>query len=227
MARVSKKTLRERAAEVVRRLDELYPNAESELDYHDPFTLMIAVALSAQTTDVNVNKVTPVLFAKWPNAHALSGASLDEVEEVVHSLGFFRSKAKAIVGASQRLVAEYDGVVPDDIDELQTLPGVGRKTANIIMNQGFGKAVGIAVDTHVFRLAHRLGLTKAKTPDAVEKDLLDLIVEEDWGLVNHQLVLHGRRVCIARRPLCPECVLNDICPSSHLWADLAPKSEKS
>lgn len=213
MAKLSKSALRARAAEICIRLDTLYPDARSELDYSDPFTLLVAVSLSAQTTDVAVNKVTPVLFGRWPNPADLAGAPLDEVEEVIHSLGFYRNKAKSIVGAAQRIVAEYDGKVPSDIDELQTLPGVGRKTANIITSQGFGIVEGIAVDTHVFRLARRFGLSSAKTPDGVEKDLCDLIERDKWGPVNHQFILHGRRVCTAKKPSCGRCDLQDICPS--------------
>lgn len=213
MPKTSKTSLRTRAAAIVERLEELYPDARSELDYRDPFTLLVAVTLSAQTTDVAVNKVTPLLFSRWPDAASLASAPLDEVEEVIHSLGFFRSKAKAIVGAAQRLMAEYDGRVPSDIDELQTLPGVGRKTANIVTNQGFGIVEGIAVDTHVFRLAHRFGLSNAKTPDGVEKDLCELIERDAWGPVNHRFILHGRRVCTAKRPACSACGLCELCPS--------------
>lgn len=213
MPKTSKTSLRTRAAAIVERLEELYPDARSELDYRNPFTLLVAVTLSAQTTDVAVNKVTPLLFSRWPDAASLASAPLDEVEEVIHSLGFFRSKAKAIVGAAQRLMAEYDGRVPSDIDELQTLPGVGRKTANIVTNQGFGIVEGIAVDTHVFRLAHRFGLSNAKTPDGVEKDLCELIERDAWGPVNHRFILHGRRVCTAKRPACSACGLCELCPS--------------
>lgn len=213
MKKLSKKALHALANEVCDRLNVLYPNAKSELDYTDPFTLLIAVTLSAQTTDVAVNKATPELFSRWPDAQSLAGADIEEVEEVIHSLGFFHSKAKSIIGAARRIVAEYGGEVPSDIDELQTLPGVGRKTANIVTNQGFGIVQGIAVDTHVFRLAHRLGLSDAKTPDGVEKDLCDEIERDKWGLVNHQFILHGRRVCTAKKPKCPQCSLCEICPS--------------
>ena len=181
---------------------ELYPNAECALHFHDPFSLVIAVLLSAQTTDASVNKVTPILFGRWPDAAALAGAPLGEVEEVLHPLGFFRSKAKHAVETAQMVTVEFGGHVPSTMEELTRLPGVGRKTANIVLNNAFGIVEGIAVDTHVFRIATRLGFTSATSPLDAEKDLLKLIPHEWWGPVNHQWVLYGRQVCDAKKPAC-------------------------
>ena len=202
MPRESMTHKRERALEVCRRMAELYPNAECALHFRDPFSLVIAVLLSAQTTDASVNKVTPVLFDRWPDAAALAGAPLGEVEEVLHPLGFFRSKAKHAVETAQMVTMEFGGRVPSTMEELTRLPGVGRKTANIVLNNAFGIVEGIAVDTHVFRIATRLGFTSAKAPLDAEKDLLKLIPQEWWGPVNHQWVLYGRQVCDAKKPAC-------------------------
>ena len=202
MPRESMTHKRERALEVCRRMAELYPNAECALHFHDPFSLVIAVLLSAQTTDASVNKVTPVLFDRWPDAAALASAPLGEVEEVLHPLGFFRSKAKHAVETAQMVTVEFGGHVPSTMEELTRLPGVGRKTANIVLNNAFGIVEGIAVDTHVFRIATRLGFTSAKAPLDAEKDLLKLIPQEWWGPVNHQWVLYGRQVCDAKKPAC-------------------------
>lgn len=202
MPRESMTHKRERALEVCTRMAKLYPNAECALHFRDPFSLVIAVLLSAQTTDASVNKVTPVLFDRWPDAAALAGAPLGEVEEVLHPLGFFRSKAKHAVETAQMVTVEFGGRVPSTMEELTRLPGVGRKTANIVLNNAFGIVEGIAVDTHVFRIATRLGLTSAKAPLDAEKDLLKLIPQEWWGPVNHQWVLYGRQVCDAKKPAC-------------------------
>lgn len=202
MPRESMTHKRERALEVCTRMAELYPNAECALHFHDPFSLVIAVLLSAQTTDAAVNKVTPILFGRWPDAAALASAPLGEVEEVLHPLGFFRSKAKHAVETAQMVTVEFGGHVPSTMEELTRLPGVGRKTANIVLNNAFGIVEGIAVDTHVFRIATRLGFTSAKAPLDAEKDLLKLIPHEWWGPVNHQWVLYGRQVCDAKKPAC-------------------------
>ena len=202
MPRESMTHKRERALEVCTRMAELYPNAECALHFRDPFSLVIAVLLSAQTTDASVNKVTPVLFDRWPDAAALASAPLGEVEEVLHPLGFFRSKAKHAVETAQMVTMEFGGRVPSTMEELTRLPGVGRKTANIVLNNAFGIVEGIAVDTHVFRIATRLGFTSAKAPLDAEKDLLKLIPHEWWGPVNHQWVLYGRQVCDAKKPAC-------------------------
>ncbi len=206
MPRESMAKKRERAAEVCRRMAALYPNAECALHFHDPFSLVIAVLLSAQTTDTAVNRVTPVLFERWPDAAALACAPLGEVEEVLHPLGFFRSKAKHAVQTAQMVTAEFGGQVPSTMEELTRLPGVGRKTANIVLNNAFGIVEGIAVDTHVFRIATRLGFTSAKEPLDAEQDLLRLIPPEQWGPVNHQWVLYGRQVCDAKKPACAAAI---------------------
>ncbi len=214
MPRESLAKKRARAQEIVRRLGELYPGDQPALDYRDPFTLTIAVMLSAQTTDRQVNKVTPELFRRWPDAAAMAEAEVGDVEDVIGSLGFFRAKARHCVECSQMIVADYGGEVPRTMEELTRLPGVGRKTANIVLNNGFGIVEGIAVDTHVFRVATRLGLTRASTPLAAEQDLLSLIPQDDWGAVNHEMVHFGRDVCDAKRPKCSECPLADLCPSA-------------
>ena len=202
MPRESLASKRERAVEVCRRMGELYPQAQCALHYRDPFGLVIAVLLSAQTTDAAVNRVTPVLFERWPMPADLAQAPLAEVEEVLHPLGFFRSKARHVIDAARMVVADFGGEVPQTMEELTRLPGVGRKTANIVLNNAFGIVEGIAVDTHVFRIATRLGFTTVPEPLAAEQDLLRLIPQELWGPVNHQWVLYGRQVCDARKPAC-------------------------
>lgn len=213
MPRESLKSKRERAAQIAKRLDCVYPDADTELIHGgDPFRLTIAVLLSAQTTDKAVNKVTPLLWEKYPTIADLAAANPADVEEILHSIGFFRAKAANAIKCAQMVLSDFGGEVPADIDELQKLPGVGRKTANIVMNVAFDQVEGIAVDTHVFRITHLLGLSKAETPAATEQDLLKIFPREAWKALNHQLVLYGRQVCIARRPKCAECVLADLCP---------------
>jgi len=214
MPRESKRARRERAIEMCHRMGELYPDVESALNFTTPFEMVICVLLSAQTTDVAVNKVTPELFRRWPDAASLAQADPAQVEEVIHSLGFFRSKARHCVEAAQMIVADFGGEVPSTMDELTRLPGVGRKTANIVLNKAFGIVDGIAVDTHVYRIATRLRLTKAPTPLAAEQDLLDLLPHELWGPVNEQWIHFGRDTCTAQRPKCDGCPLSDICPSA-------------
>lgn len=213
MPREAKAKKRERAIEVCRRMDELYPVAPPALHFKDPFECVTAVALSAQTTDANVNKVTPELFRRWPDAQAMAQADQDEIEEVIHAIGFFRAKAKACIERSRMIMSDFGGEVPQTMEELQKLPGVGRKTANIVMNESFGVCEGIAVDTHVFRIAHKLKLSSKKDASGTEKDLLDLLPQELWQKVNAQWIRFGREWCIARRPRCDECPLADICPS--------------
>lgn len=207
-------TTKARAAEIDARLKELYPVAAIALHYETDFQLLVAVILSAQTTDIGVNKVTPVLFGRFPTAEALAAADPAEVEQIVHPTGFFRNKTKNIMGAAQRIVAEYDGRVPDTMEDLLTLPGVARKTANIVLFNAFGKAEGVAVDTHVFRLAHRLGYSKHEDTNKVEKDLMALFPREEWGALTYRLIEHGRAVCDAKRPICGQCTLSDLCPSA-------------
>lgn len=216
MLRETNAAKRERAIEVCERLDRRYGPVECFLDHENPFRLVISVLLSAQTTDAQVNKVTPELFRRWPTPEAMAGATPAEIAEVIKSLGFYKTKAKHCVEAAQMIVADYGGHVPADMKELVKLPGVGRKTANIVLNVSFGIVEGIAVDTHVNRIAHRLKLspkTHEKEPLKTEQDLLKILPKEYWRNVNHQWIKFGREICDARKPLCSECPLSDICPS--------------
>lgn len=216
MPRETNAAKRERAIEVCERLDRRYGPVECFLDYENPFRLVISVLLSAQTTDAQVNKVTPELFRRWPTPEAMAGATPTEIAEVIKSLGFYKTKAKHCVEAAQMIVTDYGGHVPADMKELVKLPGVGRKTANIVLNVSFGIVEGIAVDTHVNRIAHRLKLspkTHEKEPLKTEQDLLKILPKEYWRNVNHQWIKFGREICDARKPLCSECPLSDICPS--------------
>lgn len=203
-----------RCARIAELLETRYADPKPALHFENAFQLLIAVILSAQTTDDNVNRATPALFAAYPDAAALAGAGPSEIEELVHSLGFFRNKAKNIIAAAQRIVAEYGGEVPATMAELITLPGVARKTANIVLGSAFGVVEGIAVDTHVFRLAHRLGISSAKDPDKVEGDLCACFSADHWYRVNYELITHGRAICVAKRPVCGACFLGDLCPSA-------------
>ena len=225
MPRESKRARRERAIEMCRRMGELYPDVESALNFTTPFEMVICVLLSAQTTDVAVNKVTPELFRRWPDADAMAQADPAQVEEVIHALGFFRSKARHCVEAAQMILADFGGEVPSTMAELTRLPGVGRKTANIVLNKAFGIVDGIAVDTHVYRIATRMRFTKAPTPLAAEQDLLDLLPHELWAPVNEQWIHFGRDTCTAQRPKCEGCPLQDICPSAFK-AEGNPKAKR-
>ena len=218
MPRESKKAKAERAVKVCRRLDEKYGPVECFLDHTNPFRLVISVLLSAQTTDAQVNRVTPELFRRFPTPEAMAAASPEELAEIIRSLGFYKTKARHCVEAAQAIVADFGCEVPHTMAELTSLPGVGRKTANIVLNVGFGIIEGIAVDTHVNRIAHRLGLspkTHEREPLKTEQDLLAILPRELWGPVNHQWIRHGRDTCTARTPKCDGCVLEDICPSAH------------
>lgn len=218
MPRESKKAKVERAVEVCRRLDNKYGPVECFLDHTNPFRLVISVLLSAQTTDAQVNRVTPELFRRFSTPEAMAAASPEEVAEIIRSLGFYKTKARHCVEAAQAIVADFGGEVPHTMAELTSLPGVGRKTANIVLNVSFGIVEGIAVDTHVNRIAHRLGLspkTHEREPLKTEQDLLAILPRELWGPVNHQWIRHGRDTCTARAPKCDGCVLEDICPSAH------------
>ena len=212
--RESKAARRARAGEILRRLRELYPDAAAELDHRDPFQFLTAVILSAQTTDVSVNSVTPELFRRFRTPAELAAAPQAEVEELVRRTGFFRLKAKAIRTMAAQLMAEFDGRVPQTMDELLRLHGVARKTANVVLGEAFGVAAGFVVDTHVSRLAQRLGLTRATDPVKIERDLMDLIEHDAWIFAGIAIICHGRRVCDAKKPDCDRCALNDICPSS-------------
>ena len=207
---------RERAAEVERRMFEVYGEGACSLDYTDPFRLTVAVVLSAQCTDAAVNKVTPLLWERFPEPADLAAADTAQIEEIIQPLGFYRAKAAKLKGLAQMSVSEFGGTVPQDIDELQRLPGVGRKTANCVMCQAFRDPQGIAVDTHVYRIAHRLKFCgpSANTPDKVEAALLKVYPREQWLYINHQWVHFGREYCRARNPRCSECFVADICPSA-------------
>lgn len=202
----------ERAQEILRRLERRYPDTGSQLRWKNPWELLVATVLAAQCTDRRVNMVTPEFFRRWPTPHSLAGAEQREVEEVIRSTGFFRNKARNLVAAARTVVRDFGGEVPSSMRELLTLPGVARKTANIVLSHGFGVHEGIAVDTHVKRLTYRMGLTQSKNPDTIEQDLQQLFPLQAWGRVNHLMVWFGRDVCRARAPLCHQCELADICP---------------
>jgi endonuclease-3 len=205
-----------RSPAILDRLKRAYPDARCALDHRNAFELLVATILSAQTTDVRVNLVTPRLFSRYPNAAALARARQADVEAIIKSTGFFRNKARSIIGMAQAVVADHGGKVPGTMDELLTLPGVGRKTANVVLGNAFGLNEGVVVDTHVGRLSKLLGLTRQTDPVKIEQALMKLFPRDDWALLSHLLIFHGRRVCIARRPKCGECVLADLCPSARL-----------
>ncbi|HVH63542.1 MAG TPA: endonuclease III [Candidatus Dormibacteraeota bacterium] len=212
---------RERARLTVERLRDLYP-AATELTHENPFQLLIATILSAQTTDKSVNLVTPELFRRYPTAFDLAAADPAEVEKLIKPTGFFRAKTQRIIAASRKLADAFGGVVPKSMEELTQIPGIGRKTANVILGAGFG-VPGFAVDTHVIRLTNLLKLVATKDPEKIERQVTSMVPSEEWTALSLRLILHGRRVCIARRPLCEICVLNDFCPSSTV----RPKGRKS
>jgi endonuclease-3 len=202
---------------ILRKLAEAHPDAACALTHENPFQLLVATILSAQCTDARVNMVTPALFAKYPDALAMSQAPQADLERLIKTTGFFRNKSKSIRGASERLVEEFGGVVPRTMEELLSLPGVARKTANVVLGVGHGVAEGVVVDTHVFRVSRRLGLSRGRNPIEVEKDLMERIPREEWIAFSHLLIFHGRRVCIARKPRCEACTLFDLCPSGSYY----------
>jgi endonuclease-3 len=204
----------EYAAEIYQRLIDHYPDAHCALDYASPFELLVATILSAQCTDKRVNMVTPALFARYPTPAALADANPEELEQLIKSTGFFRNKTKSLLGMSTAVAERHGGKIPDDMDDLVKLPGVGRKTANVVLGNAFDKNEGVVVDTHVGRVSGRLGLTKNTDPVKVEQDLMQLFPRENWTLLSHLFIEHGRQICEARRPKCEVCFLNDICPSS-------------
>ena len=197
---------------LIEKLEELYPVAECSLDYEDPLQLLISTQLSAQCTDARVNMVTPALFARFPDARAFAEADVLEVEELIKSTGFYHNKARNIIACCQRILSVYGGKVPDTMEDLLSLAGVGRKTANLVLGDAFGQP-SIVVDTHCIRLTNRLGLTKNKDPEKIENDLRKILPPEKSGAFCHRLVLHGRAVCSARKPRCGECTLREQCPS--------------
>ena len=204
------------ATEVIARLKAEYPDARTELDWSNPLELLVATILSAQTTDVQVNQVTESLFAKYRKAEDYAEAAPDVLEEDIRPTGFYRNKARSLRGMARALVEEHGGEVPSTMQELVALPGVGRKTANVVLGNAFGTNEGIVVDTHVRRVSNRLGLTERQDPVKIEQDLMKVVPEEDRTIFSHLLIFHGRRICKARKPDCPSCVLNDICPSADL-----------
>ena len=205
----------ERAAEILVRLKRMYPKAKCTLDYTNPFELLIATILSAQSTDVRVNIVTKSLFRKYPNAAAFAAAAQPAMERDIRQTGFFRNKAKAVIGASKSIMEKHGGEVPRTMEELTALPGVGRKTANVVLGNAFNLPVGVVVDTHVTRVSGRLGLTAHSDPVKIEQDLIKLIPQKEWTIFSHRLIAHGRKICVARKPKCRECFLNDVCPSAE------------
>ncbi len=201
----------ERIAEILKRLDQLYPEVTCALTHSSAWELLVATILSAQSTDVNVNRVTPELFRKYPTVEAFAALTPEQLEPDVRSTGFFRNKSKSVVGAAKKVVADFGGQVPDDMEKLLTLPGVARKTANVVLGSWFKKAEGVVVDTHVHRISRRLELTTNDDPQKIEQDLMRIIPREKWILFSHQIIWHGRKLCIARKPKCVDCPLENLC----------------
>jgi endonuclease-3 len=201
-------------SEILSHLKATYPDARCALEHRNAYELLCATILSAQCTDARVNLVTPALFARYPTPYDLARANPAEVEEIIKSTGFFRNKTKSLIGMAQAVVADHGGEIPSTMDQLRRLPGVGRKTANVILGNAYSINEGVTVDTHVTRLSGLLGLTRDADPVKIEQELMRLFPQEDWGLLSHLLIFHGRQVCIARRPRCGDCVLSQLCPSS-------------
>ena len=217
---------RTRSAKLLAALERAYPDAHCELDHKNPFQLLVATVLSAQSTDVAVNQVTPVLFRRWPSAKTLAVANSEEVEQVLARLGMYRQKTRHITGLSQALMAEYTGQVPESLDELVKLPGVGRKTANVVLGVAFGKPEGVVVDTHVQRLSQRLGFSTNSEPERIERDLMGLFKREKWDIISHTLIFHGRRCCTARKPDCASCAVQGMCPSAFIAENVGRKAPR-
>lgn len=211
--------------EIIRRLQQAYPEAHCSLHFRNPFELLAATILSAQCTDERVNKVTPTLFEKFPDASSLAKAKQTDVERLIKSTGFFRNKAKSLIGMAIGIMEEHGGRVPETLDALVHLPGIGRKTANVVLGNAFGKAEGVVVDTHVKRLSFRLGLSKQTTPEKVEIDLNRIVPKTYWKELPHWLITHGREVCDARKPNCKACILEDLCPKRGVLTKLAPQKK--
>jgi endonuclease III len=201
----------ERVQEILKRLNDLYPDVTCALTHASAWELLVATILSAQSTDVNVNRVTPELFRKYPTVQAFAALTPEQLEPDVRSTGFFRNKSKSVVGAAKKIVSEFGGQVPDDIEKLLTLPGVARKTANVVLGSWFKKAEGVVVDTHVHRISRRLELTRENDPQKIEQDLIKILPRDRWILFSHQIIWHGRKLCVARKPRCAECALENIC----------------
>jgi endonuclease-3 len=205
---------KERIGKIIRTLRREYPGSRTALGFESPLQILVATILAAQCTDERVNQITPALFRKYPTAAAFAAADREELGAEIRPAGFFRNKAKSIIGAARKMVEDFGGQVPANMADLVTLPGVARKTANIVLSSGYGIAEGIAVDTHVKRLSGRLGLSRQHDPEKIEKDLLKLVPKKDWLDFNYMLVNHGRKICQARKPRCPECSLQKLCPSA-------------
>ena len=218
--RESPEQLKARTRKIIGRLKKNYPHAKTALTFSNPLQLLIATILSAQCTDERVNMVTPGLFVKYKSARDFANAIQEELEQEIHSTGFFRNKARNIIACCKELVAKHDGDVPSDMEALVNLPGVGRKTANCVLGGAFGRAEGVVVDTHVHRLTGRLGLSNEKTPEKIEQDLMKIVPRKEWYAISNLLILHGRTVCDARKPACPECKLHDLCPSAEKYMRL-------
>ena len=212
--RESKQKKKERMSDIIDLLQKEYPNAECALHHSTPFQLLIATILSAQCTDARVNLVTPTLFSAFPDARSLSKASQDKIEEIIHSTGFYKAKAKNIIACSAAIMERYNGELPLTIEELTTLPGVGRKTANVLLGNAFGIQAGITVDTHVTRIMNALKFVKTNDAVKIEQELIQLVPNQEWTMFTHWIIEHGRTTCIARRPRCADCVINMLCPSN-------------
>lgn len=214
---------RARAQAIDQALARAYPEASCELDFRNPYELLVATILSAQCTDARINTVAPAFFARYPDAVALATADIEDIEALIRPTGFYRSKARSLLGLARAVVAHHGGDIPATMESLTALPGVGRKTANVVLGTAFGRAAGVVVDTHVGRLARRLGLSAESDPEKVERDLMALFPPETWIALGHRLILHGRRVCAARRPACGKCVLDDLCPRIGVETVALPK----
>ncbi len=219
------KAAKERIQEIIRRLRQAYPQSRTALHFETPLQILVATILAAQCTDEKVNQVTPHLFKKYPTPEALAKADQAELEAIIRPTGFYRNKARAIIAAAKKIVSDFGGDVPDSMEALVTLPGVARKTANIVLSSAFRKAEGIAVDTHVRRLSGRLGLSRHQDPNKIEQDLMAIVPKSDWLDFNYMLVDHGRKICQAKKPLCSECFLQDLCPSSKVFLKAAAKKK--
>jgi len=216
--------LKKRTRDIIRRLKRAYPDAKTSLNHSNPFELLIATILSAQSTDDRVNIVTADLFRKYKKPEDYLKVSAHELEKDIHSTGFFRNKTKAIQGTAKLLIEQYGGEVPHTMDELLELPGVARKTANVVLGNAFGIKAGVVVDTHVTRLSHRLALSEEKTAEKIEQDLIPIVPKKDWVIFPHLMIYHGRKICKARNPLCEECAIEKLCPSSYLKTGVHPGS---
>lgn len=213
--------------EMLSRLRALHPDAHCELDHKSPFQLLCATVMSAQTTDVAVNRVTPDLFARFPDARSMAKATPREIEDLINRIGMFRQKAKNLIGLSTQLMEKYQGQVPDALEALIALPGVGRKTANVVLGVFFNRPEGVVVDTHVQRISQRLGLTREKDPVTIERDLAKKLPRDVWDITSHTLIFHGRRICFARKPNCEACGVRDVCPSAFHAENVGRKGKNS